>query len=51
MVNEAYFYSMVTFLVLSTVIILVYIFLSVYMRNIYKKIEEIDNKLGKLKKK
>ncbi|MBD3313101.1 hypothetical protein GF345_01530 [Candidatus Woesearchaeota archaeon] len=62
MTNGTYFYSLVSFIVLSVVIILVYIFLSLYMKNMYwhlkklidttdTQLTRIESKIDKLQKK
>ncbi|MFC1753395.1 hypothetical protein ACFL96_08385 [Thermoproteota archaeon] len=55
MVEAAYFYSLVSFVVLSIVIVLVYVFLSIYMKNMYfhlkKLIKTTDEQLTRIEKK
>ena len=49
--DGSYFYSMVSFIVISTVIVLVYIFLSMYLKKILNRMDDLEKKLDKLKKK
>lgn len=53
--EPTYFYSLVSFIVLSVVIVLVYIFLAEYMKNIYvhlkRLIDYTDRRLGEIEKK
>ncbi|MBU0535395.1 MAG: hypothetical protein KKE20_00380 [Nanoarchaeota archaeon] len=60
--DASYFYSLVSFIVLSVVIVLVYIFLSLYMKNMYwhlkklidttdTQLKRIENKIDSLSKK
>ncbi len=49
--NGTYFYNMVSFIVISTVIVLVYIFLSVYMKKMLRRMDDLEKKLDNLKKK
>lgn len=49
--DGTYFYSMVSFIVISTVMVLVYIFLSMYMKRMLMKINKIEKKLNKMGKK
>lgn len=55
MADAAYFYSLVSFIVLSVVIVLVYIFLSMYIKSMYyhvkKLIDITDSQLTRIEKK
>ena len=62
MADAAYFYSLVSFIVLSIVMILVYIFLSMYIKSMYyhvkrlidmtdKQLTRIEEKVDKLSEK
>ncbi|HLC98907.1 MAG TPA: hypothetical protein VJC00_02770 [Candidatus Nanoarchaeia archaeon] len=52
MVDASYFYSLVSFIVLSVVIVLVYVFLSLYMKNMFyhlkKLIDTTDTQLKRI---
>ena len=52
MVDASYFYSLVSFIVLSVVIVLVYVFLSLYMNNMFyhlkKLIDTTDTQLKRI---
>ncbi len=41
MADASYFYSLVSFIVLSIVIVLVYIFLSMYIKNMYWNLKKL----------